>query len=211
MRQGPSREQRVAAHQDAALLERCRARDPAALESLARGLLPRVRKTVFFLAGADSEADDLVQMAMVRIFNGLSSFRGESSLGTWVDAVTLNTVRQHRRRRVLSFLFTSSDSSPCEPVSHWPSPEDETLGQMALRQVAEHLQSIKPKKREATVLAVLYGYSTSEVAELVGCTTETAKKRIQHGRRELLQHLARAGKLGDLGSPSVSPAGEEAP
>ncbi|MCU0661896.1 MAG: RNA polymerase sigma factor, partial [Myxococcota bacterium] len=178
---------------DATLLERCRNRDRMALETMARSILPRVRKTVFFLVGSSSDSDDLVQTAMMRVFSGIASFRGESSLGAWVDAITLNTVRQHWRRRVFAFLFASSEDAASEQVSHWPSPEEETAGNLALRRVSEHLQNIKPKKREATMLSVLYGYSVTEIAALVGCTAETAKKRVQHGRRELLRLLGHSG------------------
>jgi len=45
------------------------------------------------------------------------------------------------------------------------------------------------KKRTALVLSAAYGYTVSEIAEMTGCTTETAKKRLQHGRRELLARL----------------------
>ena len=170
------------------LLRRCREGDRNAREELARACLPRVRRTVLLSSGGGPDVDDLVQTAMARIFVGLGSFRGDSGFTTWMDKVTVNTIRQFYRRRPLDLLFSTAEE-PAEPAPEKGNPDRQFEGQRMLKRLSTHLAAIRPKKRMAVVLSTAYGYSAREAAELMDCSTETAKKRIQAGRRELLSKM----------------------
>jgi len=174
---------------DSDLLERCLMGDRAAREELARACLPRVRRTVFLTTGGGQDTDDLVQSTMARVFAGLGSFRGEAKFATWLDRVTINAVREHYRRRTLVQLFPTDEPREVLPAPENESPERRLEGQRLLERLAAHLAAIRPKKRVALILSAAYGYSVSEVARLTDCTTETAKKRLQHGRREMIARL----------------------
>jgi RNA polymerase sigma-70 factor (ECF subfamily) len=65
----------------------------------------------------DHEAEDVVQEKFIRAFTGLASFRGESSLSTWLTRIALNESRRrkHGRRRqfglkVLDFSSAQRDA-----------------------------------------------------------------------------------------------------
>jgi RNA polymerase sigma-70 factor (ECF subfamily) len=183
---------------DSDLLERCLAGDRAAREELARACLPRVRRTVFLATGGGQDTDDLVQATMVRVFAGLRSFRGEAKFSTWLDRVTVNSVREHFRRRTLVYLFPTGESRDAISTPESEGPDRRLEGQRLLERLSVHLAAIRPKKRMALVLSAAYGYSVSEIARLTDCTTETAKKRLQHGRRELVARLGQDPSLRDL-------------
>lgn len=180
---------------DSDLLERCLAGDREAREQLARACLPRVRRTVFLSTGGGQETDDLVQSTMARVFAGLSGFRGEAKFATWLDRVTINAVREHFRRRTLVHLFPSGEPREPLPAPEADNPERRLEGQRLLERLSAHLAAIRPKKRMALILSAAYGYSVAEVAQLTDCTTETAKKRLQHGRREMLARLGQDPQL----------------
>lgn len=172
------------------LIGRCQALDLSAREELARYCIPRIQKTVFFMTRSGEEIDDITQTALMMVFSGLESYGGRSSFGTWLDRVTTNAVKQYfRAKRAKSWLFFYDE--PVYPQSpERDRPDRRTEGQRLMDSLSVHLQSIKPRKRLALVLSAVYGYSTKEIATIVGCTTDAAKKRVQHGRRELLAKLA---------------------
>ncbi len=171
------------------LLTRCVEGDRSAREELARACLPRVRRTVMLTSGGGQDVDDLVQTAMARVFAGLASFRGDKGFLSWLDKVTINVVRQFYRRRPIELLFTQVDDANPAPAPENQNPERRLEGQRLIEQLAEHLAGIRPKKRIAVVLSAAYGYTSREAAELMDCSLETAKKRLQHGRRELLARI----------------------
>ncbi len=174
---------------DSDLLTQCLAGDRSAREDLARACLPRVRRTVIMMSGKGQDTDDLIQTAMARVFAGLESFRGKAGFLAWLDKVTINSIRQFYRRRPLDALLSLSDKTDGTSASEIHNPERRLEGQRLLEQLSVHLSAIRPKKRIALVLSIAYGYTTKEAAELMDCSQETAKKRLQHGRRELLSRL----------------------
>ena len=148
--------------------------------------------------GGSQEADDIVQNSMSKIFLNLDGFRGESKLTTWIDRITINSVREYFRRRPLVSLFPAGDWQDRRSAPESQSPDKNYEKKNLMDAVGVHLSSIRPKKRMALVLSTAYGYTVSEIAEITGCTTETAKKRLQHGRRELLEKMRKDPKLSGL-------------
>jgi RNA polymerase sigma-70 factor, ECF subfamily len=57
-----------------------------------------VRRIARAYAGADEEEEDLYQEILMQLWRGLPSFRGESTPGTWLYRVALNTALTWRRR-----------------------------------------------------------------------------------------------------------------
>src|SRR5687767_3196050 len=61
--------------------------DRAAAEELLLALLPRARNLIRYLARGDEDVDDIVQDALVALYRGLPSYRGEGTLQSWADRV----------------------------------------------------------------------------------------------------------------------------
>lgn len=182
---------------DQNLIRRAVDGDSVAREHLAVACLPRVRRLVGFSCSDRNNLDDVVQIAMVSIFRDLAGLRSTERFTAWVDTVVYNVVRSHGRKRVRwNALFTTVETPP--PSSQRVTPEDEQIGEELFNRLAEHLERINPRKRSAAVMSTFFGYVDSEVAEIMGCSVETAKKRIQHGRRELLERMQKDPECRDL-------------
>jgi RNA polymerase sigma factor (sigma-70 family) len=171
---------------DIALIEQGIAGERQARERLARACLPRVRRLVQLAYGGRPDADDVVQMVLVTVFRDLSGLRDPGSFRSWLDRVTYNVVRSHGRRRAVLNLFVASDRLDERPSAAVLSPDRQASRAQLFERLAGHLQAIRYKKRTAVVLSLFFGHVDSEIAEIMGCSVETAKKRVQHGRRELI-------------------------
>jgi RNA polymerase sigma-70 factor, ECF subfamily len=175
--------------ESAELLARSLAGDDRCREELARACLSRVRRTVFLALGRFADADDVVQTALTRVFYALPTFRNEAKLTTWVDRIAVNAIRDHLRRKpLLSRLFSSAPAAETE-APRASAPDVDFEGRKLSGALRLHLERIKPDKRIALMLSAAYGYSVNEIAALTDCSVETAKKRLQHGRRELLSRI----------------------
>src|SRR3546814_12035234 len=62
----------------------------------------------------DAEAEDVVQEAYTHAFAGLSTFRGESSLSTWLTRIVLNEANGRLRRRRPSVDIATFEATPQE-------------------------------------------------------------------------------------------------
>src|SRR5687768_997721 len=84
---------------DLELVGRIRSGDGSAFEALYRQHATRLYNLASRMMGAHGEADDLLQDIFLLAYRKLGSFRGESSLGTWLYRLGMNHCLDHLRGR----------------------------------------------------------------------------------------------------------------
>jgi RNA polymerase sigma-70 factor (ECF subfamily) len=159
--------------------------DRAAASALAAELLPRTRNVVRFLVRGDSDVDDFTQNALIEVLRALQSFRGESSLTTWADRITVRTVmrqlgRRQREREQRARLGTEQQALHGEVA--------EPEGYAARRRLARVLDGLPDAQRQALVLHHVVGMSVPELATELGVSFDTAKSRLRLGMERLRNH-----------------------
>ena len=179
------------------------------VESLRRGeerayeeLLTRFQQPVYVLAfrllDDPSGAADVVQEVFLKVFRNIASFRGQSTLKTWIYRITVNEAHnarrwffRHRRREV------ELDTNP-DDTRDWKenipdesrSPFEQAFGREQHVMVEAALEKINPIFREAVVLRDISDLSYEEIAEILGVSLGTVKSRILRGREALREELA---------------------
>jgi RNA polymerase sigma-70 factor (ECF subfamily) len=148
-------------------------------------LLPRARNVVRFLLRGDAEVDDFAQNALIQVLRSLPSFRGESSLTTWADRITVRTVlrllgRRQREREQRVRL------EPELRLMHAGAPESDSYA--ARRRLAHLLDGLPDAQRQALVLHHVVGMSVPELAAELGISFDTAKSRLRLGMERLRKH-----------------------
>src|SRR4051812_33447508 len=93
---------------DAALAARFARGDAGAFEAVVALHQPRVARLAHRLLGWAGDCDDVVQDVFLTALGSARSFRGQSSLATWLATITLNRCRRHLRRRTLFRRFLTS-------------------------------------------------------------------------------------------------------
>src|ERR1700721_1153994 len=108
----------VRAVEDRSLVDRCIAGDRVAQRDLFRRESRRVHATLFRILGSNVAMDDLIQDVFIEVFKSLPSFRGESSLSTWIDRCTahiaISYLRKKRPKLVEMEIETASPASSPE-------------------------------------------------------------------------------------------------
>jgi RNA polymerase sigma-70 factor (ECF subfamily) len=161
------------------LVARCLAGDVGAFESLYRDHAPRVYSLARRMAGP-TDADDLTQEVFLQAFRKLGSFKGESTLGTWLYRLAVNLCLDAvRSRRARMDRLTG----PLAPGSADPSaPRDLPITRMDLeRAIAE----LPHGCRQAFVLHDVEGFEHKEVARLLGIAEGTSKSQVFKARMKL--------------------------
>ena len=88
-----------AGHADTELVARARNRDEAAVRAIMQANNRRLYRLARGILRNDSEAEDVVQETYVRAFTHLESFRGDSSLATWLARIAINEALGRLRRQ----------------------------------------------------------------------------------------------------------------
>jgi RNA polymerase sigma-70 factor (ECF subfamily) len=184
---------------DVSLITEVRAGNRAVANQFCMRVLPTVDRTVRRLLGRnDDEREDLTQMAIVELVRSIGSFRQESSLDTWVAAVTAHVVYKHIRRRPLD-PHLSLDALPEKILKSFsPGSEDTVAVREILSRILRHLGAIGEKLAWSFVLHDVLGHPLDEVATIMGVTEAAAQSRLVRGRRRLHQRIAEDTELAGL-------------
>jgi RNA polymerase sigma-70 factor (ECF subfamily) len=167
-------------------------------------LFQRYSSMVFRLAyhilGDREEALDVSQEVFLTIYRKLNTFRGESSLKTWIYCIAAN--RASNRCRWWNRLRRRGTVSLEEHLSNEPgqdhsrdlrsgvrNPEDELLLQEERQLVENALRRLPLQHRIAVIMRDIDGLSYEEIAESMQVSLGTVKSRIARGREMLKSRL----------------------
>ena len=142
-------------------------------------LLPRVRNLVRYLVRGDPEVDDLSQEALLLIFRGLGTYRGEGAFRSWADRIVARCVFAARKdpARRMEQAAVALDLA-VEPSA---LPDRYYLR----RQVVEQLDTLPLQQRDVLVLHYVLGLTIPEIAEELGVPDETVRSRIRLGKERM--------------------------
>jgi RNA polymerase sigma-70 factor, ECF subfamily len=170
------------ASDESAWIERAQKSDSSAFESLYRLHVDRVYALCLRMTGNTAEAEDCTQEAFIQAWSKLDRFRGESSFGTWMHRVAVNTVlgRMRKSNRERDRIHAVSDAAP--PV--------ESIGDSGgLRDLENAMNELPSGARHVFVLHAVYGYSHEETSDMLGIASGTSKAQLHRARRLLAQQL----------------------
>lgn len=167
---------------DEELIDRIRGGDSSAFRYLVERYEHRVATTVTAMLGHDAEAEDVGQETFIRFYGALDSFRGDSSVSTYLNRIAINLSLNalKRRKRFLKRFYQTDDlvEMPAEPASPIDASEQRQLIQQAL-------QALQPAFRAVVVLRLIEGYSTKETADLLNVPLGTVLSRLARAQRKM--------------------------
>jgi RNA polymerase sigma-70 factor (ECF subfamily) len=175
-------------HPDLALADSCRAGDTTAFEGLYRAHAPRLFGLICRLVGRE-EADDLLQDIFLSAHRKLASYRGESSLGTWLFRLATNVCIDHLRSRRAQ-LSRRSDPLPAPDAMPAGSQAGPILGVLSRLDLDRAIATLSPGCREVFVLHDVEGLEHREIAALLGISWGTSKSQLHQARRRLRATMA---------------------
>jgi RNA polymerase sigma-70 factor (ECF subfamily) len=183
----------------------------SSLESVGQGidltfdeLFERYNSMVYGLLchilGDREEALDVSQEVFLTIFRKMDSFRGESSLKTWVYCIAVHRAANRfrwwnrlRRRGTVS-LEEHLANNPDREFFHnmksdMQSPEDALLCQEERSEMERLLLQLPLQQRIAVIMRDIDGLSYEEIAQSMQISVGTVKSRIARGRETLKRHF----------------------
>lgn len=129
--------------------------------------------------GADGEAEDIAQEVLLRTFHRRDSLRSPKALRAWLARATVHAaVSSRRRARWRRPHVEVRDDRPA------PAPDTET--DRALRTA---VMGLPHHERVAVHLHYWMGYTSMEIAALLGCAEVTVRSRLLRARRRMHRAL----------------------
>jgi RNA polymerase sigma-70 factor, ECF subfamily len=150
-----------------------------------------------------ADAADLTQDVFIKIYRGIGSFNGDSSLRTWIYRIALREASNQRRwwgrhkRQEVTIETEFGQTNDGQPlclkdtlIDSNESPFDQAAHEEVRVRVEEELRRIPEPFQAVVVLRDIEGFSYEEVAEILGVNLGTVKSRLMRGRAHLKEGLA---------------------
>jgi RNA polymerase sigma-70 factor (ECF subfamily) len=181
---------------EAALIQRCAARDEDACAELVTEHQRMVYQLSLNLLGDHNEALDLSQEVFLRVFRTIHGFRGQSALRTWIYRIVVNQARNRQRwwRRRHKAQQVSLDQHLRDfgdfPEQTDGASPDRMLGRKQLAdRIRTALEKLPFDQRTAIILREIDGLSYEEIGFSLGIAVGTVKSRLARAREALRAQL----------------------
>lgn len=156
-----------------------------------------VYSTAYFSVKNSDDAWDISQEVFMRVYNSISSFRGESKFATWLyrlcKNVTYDYMRKHYTHREITMSELSGDDDDRQfeipDESSFSDPEKSAVRREEIEAVRTAVKKLDENSRAVIVLREFEGYSYTEIANILGIEEGTVKSRLNRARSALKKLL----------------------
>ncbi len=142
---------------------------------------PRLYSLAYRLTGDHDTSNDVLQDAFIDIFRSMASFRFESSLYTWMRAITIRNAMRYLKNNARLQVVTDEIPDQASDIS--------------FSFTAEHLElailSLPGQARSVFVLIEVEGYKHKEVANILNISEGTSKSQLNYAKKLLRKRLTK--------------------
>lgn len=165
----------------------------AALQAYAPRIQHVVRKYIY----NESDVQEISQDVIVRALQKLPTFRGESSVNTWLHRIATNAALMHRRRRMMQKKIEEKKPiedllethAPSNPNLSTPTPEVITSGKAVKAALRRAVENLPEAYRRVVVLADMEDLPNEEVARQLHLSLPAVKSRLHRARKMLRDQI----------------------
>jgi RNA polymerase sigma-70 factor (ECF subfamily) len=159
----------------------------------------RVYRVAWRMLGNEADAEDVTQDVLVQVLRKLDTFRGESSLATWLHRITVNAALGLRRKRAAikerpvadPLDQFCADGSHSRNVRPWTmTPERVALTRETRQLIEAAIKDLPVVYRDVYILADVEGLANAEIGDMFGLSLPAVKSRLHRARLLMREALA---------------------
>ena len=167
------------------LVKKSQLGDKSAFEELVKRHQELVFSLSFKLTGNRELANDVAQEAFIRAWKAIGKFRGDSTFGTWIYRITVNTAWTLRKKAKKHYSLNIEDTQEPVGVDEKKDPELVAINSDLSLVLRKALNQIPLEQRIIVELKNIEGRSHKEIADYLDISVTAAKVRLHRAHQKL--------------------------
>lgn len=159
------------------LIEAAKARDAAAQSELYNLYAKAMLNVSFRIVNDRDEAEDVLQESFINVFNKIDSYRGDSSFGSWVKRIVINSALNIIKKRKI-------ETSPLEEFDAEAEVDDSDT-ELSIENIQRAVTQLPDGFRVVFTLYAFEGYDHAEISEIMGISESTSKSQYNRAKKKL--------------------------
>jgi RNA polymerase sigma-70 factor (ECF subfamily) len=167
------------------LVKKSQLGDKSAFEELVKRHQDLVFSLSFKLTGNRELANDVAQEAFIRAWKAIEKFRGDSTFGTWIYRITVNTAWALRKKAKKHYSLNIEDTQEPVVIDEKKDPELVAINSDLSVVLRKALNQIPLEQRIIVELKNIEGRSHKEIADYLDISVTAAKVRLHRAHQKL--------------------------
>lgn len=144
----------------------------------------RLARSAYMVCGDRYLAEEAVQDAFLTLCRRIKTFRGDSSLYTWLYRVTVNHAKNKTRNHWFKKVLPREEAE-FEETPDYRTPEQSVVESEAMDEVRRSLSSLPLIYRQVIDLYYIQELRVREIADMLKVSEGTIKSRLSRARERL--------------------------
>ena len=169
------------------------------IDLLVRTHRSRILRFVTFSTGDADLAETITQDCLLKAYNARESFRGDSSINTWLTSIAVNLIRDHQRTQKFKFWkqarATAVDVTDVASfiAAEDSSPEQQLIAREQVAKLSGIIESLSLNQR--TVFMMKFGeeMDIAEISEAMQMPINTVKTHLHRALKAVRSQLGAQG------------------
>lgn len=158
------------------LLEGCKKGERKAQEGLYKALASKMMAVCVRYAKDTFEAEDILQMGFIKVFQKISEFREEGSFEGWIRRIMVNTAIETYRKNLRTLDVVDIDEVYDQPQSTFD------MNKLEMDDLLKLIQQLSNGYRVVFNMYAIEGYSHKEIAKELGISEGASKSQLSRAR-----------------------------
>ena len=177
------------------LLFKAKHGDSRAFEQLVTPYEQMIWRVCWRLMGNRFDAEDVVQLTMIKTWKHIRQYKGKSSFSSWMYRIAVHSCmdvlreKSHEKAELYDEIPESVHLAETETT-----PESEMLKMEYNERIQKGLNALDNEQKIPLILFAVEAKSYDEISEILGIPAGTVKSRISRGRERLRKMIENIGK-----------------
>jgi RNA polymerase sigma-70 factor (ECF subfamily) len=172
------------------LMEGCKAGDRKMQEMLYKQTASKMLALCLRYAKDRMEAEDVLQMGYIKIFQKIKEYRGEGSFEGWIRRIMVNTAIESYRKNLRGSTVVEIDEAYEQPSTGFD------FSRLGMQDLMKVIQKLADGYRMVFNMYVIEGYSHKEIGEALGISEGASKSQLSRARAILKEEIIKMEGFG---------------